>query len=383
MNRLIIIAGFICILFPEGCRHGTVSRKEGPLPAVPGNNSEAKRFSLQKTDSCRILKIFDPWQGAEGIMQVYYLVKQDQELPRSIDSLSVIHVPVRRIICMSTTYLAMMKALGKEEAIVGVSGANFVYDDNILKKIGDGTIVDVGYEAGINNELIINTAPDLVMAYGVGSESAGYVSKIKELGIRVMFNADYLEENALAKAEWIKVFGALFCMENLADSIYGSLSRSYYSMKSYISSHIKVKPHVLLGMPFRDTWFISPGNSFAARFIEDAGGDYLWKDTFSSSSIPLSLENVYFKAIEADYWLNTGALTKKDEIASLDPRLLELKCYQTGNIYNNNKRMSPGGGNDYWESGTINPHVILKDIASILHPGLFGDYEPVYYRKIK
>ena len=45
--------------------------------------------------------------------------------------------------------------------------------------------------------------------------------------------------------------------------------------------------------------------------------------------------------------------------------------------------MSPGGGNDYWESGTINPHVILKDIASILHPGLFGDYEPVYYRKIK
>ena len=251
-----------------------------------------------------------------------------------------------------------------------------------MSKLQHPNIVSI-YEAGINNELIINTAPDLVMAYGVGSESAGYVSKIKELGIRVMFNADYLEENALAKAEWIKVFGALFCMENLADSIYGSLSRSYYSMKSYISSHIKVKPHVLLGMPFRDTWFISPGNSFAARFIEDAGGDYLWKDTFSSSSIPLSLENVYFKAIEADYWLNTGALTKKDEIASLDPRLLGLKCYQTGNIYNNNKRMSPGGGNDYWESGTINPHVILKDIASILHPGLFGDYEPVYYRKIK
>jgi iron complex transport system substrate-binding protein len=45
--------------------------------------------------------------------------------------------------------------------------------------------------------------------------------------------------------------------------------------------------------------------------------------------------------------------------------------------------MSPGGGNDYWESGAINPQVILKDIASILHPELFENYDLVYYRKIK
>ena len=49
--------------------------------------------------------------------------------------------------------------------------------------------------------------------YGIGSESAGYVGKIKELGIKVIFNADYLETDPLSKAEWIKLFGALYCKE--------------------------------------------------------------------------------------------------------------------------------------------------------------------------
>jgi iron complex transport system substrate-binding protein len=44
--------------------------------------------------------------------------------------------------------------------------------------------------------------------------------------------------------------------------------------------------------------------------------------------------------------------------------------------------MTLTGGNDYWESGSVYPHVILKDIAAILHPELFPDNEFFYYRKI-
>ena len=70
------------------------------------------------------------------------------------------------------------------------------------------------------------------MIYGIGSESAGYVGKIKELGVKVIFNADYLETDPLGKAEWIKLFGALYCKENLADSIYNSEVEEYYKLKA-------------------------------------------------------------------------------------------------------------------------------------------------------
>jgi iron complex transport system substrate-binding protein len=99
--------------------------------------------------------------------------------------------------------------------------------------------------------------------------------------------------------------------------------------------------------------------------------------------MPFSFEAVYIRSLEADFWLNAGSAGSKAEIEALDPRLNDIPCWISGNIYNNTKRMSPGGGNDYWESGTMNPHLILKDIASILHPELFRDHELVYYRKIE
>src|SRR4030043_561700 len=345
--------------------------------------TSARRFSLEKTDSCSILTITDPWQGASGIKQVYYLVNRINGESLSSDKLSIIEVPLKKIICMSTTHVAMIEALGAEDAITGVSGKDFIYNEKINERISQDLIYDVGYESGLNNELIISLSPDLIMMYGIGSESTGYLGKVKELGIKVMFKADYLETDPLGKAEWIKLFGALFCREKMADSIFRSVSESYDTIKSFISRSISERPDVLLGLPFRDTWFISPGDSYASRFIEDAGGNYLWSDTKSSVSMPYSIEDVFIRSLKADFWLNTGNASSKRVISSLDPRLETIPCFSTGNINNNNRRISQAGGNDYWESGILNPHLILKDIAAILHPGLFPDYELFYYRRIE
>ena len=88
-------------------------------------------------------------------------------------------------------------------------------------------------------------------------------------------------------------------------------SEAYNNLKSFIAGNIVDKPKVLLGLPFKDTWFVSPGNSFISRLIADAGGQYLWKDTKSSVSMPFGLENVYLKAVNADYWLNIGTVQNK------------------------------------------------------------------------
>jgi len=336
--------------------------------------SRAGRFSLEKTDSCILLTITDPWQGAKDIKQVYYLVNRNENLFEAADRNSVIYVPVEKMICMSTTHVAMVSALGHSYAIVGVSGVGYMFN---------GTAHDVGYEAGMNNELILSLSPDLIMMYGIGSESAGYLSKVQELGIKVMFNADYLENDPLAKAEWIKLFGALFCEEEKADSIFRTICTSYDQIKSYVEQNTAEKPDVLLGLPFRDTWFISPGDSYAARFIADAGGNYLWHDTKSSVSMPYSIEDVFIRSLKADFWINTGSAGSKMEIISLDPRLEKIPPFQNGNLYNNNKRVSPAGVNDYWESGILQPNLILRDIAAILHPDLFPGHELYYYRKLE
>ena len=376
---VLVLALFIIIF--ESCGGRKVSH---PIPdnAREALISRAERFTLEKKSGLTVVKIINPWQGATGVTQTCYLVRRGSAIPAGIDPLSVIFVPVQKIICMSTTHLAMISALGEERSILGVSGTGFIFSPDILRNVEKGLVLDVGYEANLNKELILKISPDLIMIYGIGSESSGYVARIKELGIKVIINGDYLETDPLGRAEWIKLFGALYCKENLADSIFDSEIDEYNRLKLFITQNTRSRPKVLLGLPFKDTWYISPGNSFICKLISDSGGDYLWKETESSFSMPYGIENVYLKALTADFWLNIGSAGSKNEISSVDPRLNDLPCFKKDNLFNNNNRITSNGGNDYWESASLHPHLLLKDIASILHPELFKDQKLFYYRII-
>jgi len=377
----ILLLMILALIIEPGCRHNIKT----PGPIVQNNNVEivnAQRFSIEKQDGWSEVKIINPWQGASNVNQIYYLVKRGSKLPPGSDSAEIIFVPLKKIICMSTTHIAMISELGEEKSIVGVSGADFVYSPNLAKSIANGSVADVGYEASLNKELILKLSPDLIMIYGIGSESSGYVGKIKELGIKILINADYLETDPLARAEWLKLFGALYCKENLADSLYNEEADKYSKLKLFIKEKVRNKPKVLLGLPFKDTWYISPGNSYISKLIDDAGGSYLWSDTRSEISMPYGIENVFLRGLKAHFWLNISTVGSRKEISAIDQRLENLPCYKNDNLFNNNKRVTERGGNDFWESGILYPHLLLKDIAAILHPDLFPDQELVYYRKI-
>ncbi len=355
------------------------------VPRIESNEAlivRAERFTLRKIGSYTIATIINPWQGANDVNKVYYLVKKGSEVPLGLDSSSVIFVPLKKIICMSTTHIMMISALGEAKTISGMSGTGFIYSPDLIRNVELGLIEDVGYDADLNKELILKISPDLIMMYGIGSESESYTAKIEELGVKVVFNADYLETDPLGRAEWIKFFGALYCKENLADSIYNKEVDEYSKLRSFIERNAKSEPKVLLGFPYKDTWYISPGNSFISKMINDAGGNYLWQNTRSSVSMPLGIENVYLSGLAADYWLNIGSISSRKEIMNVDPRLANLNCFKNDNLYNNIKRTNAKGANDYWESGSLYPHLILKDIATILHPELFSDTDLIFYRKI-
>lgn len=378
MNRLLLlISGFLVLI--SSCRHEPSVFSNEPSAGTE-IISRAERIRISQGNGFKTVSIISPWQGAGNHNIEYFLVRRGNKIPDGVDSSKVIYVPLKNIICMSTTHVAMIAALGKEATISGISGTNFVYNENVRRQIEHGLIKDVGYEASLNYEMIIKINPDIVMMYGVGGESVAYTARLLETGIKVMFNADYLESDPLGKAEWIKLFGALYCKEDMSDSIFRAEVKEYENLKDFIKVRINEKPDVLLGLPYKDTWFVSPGNSYISRLISDAGGSYLWKDVKSDMSMPFGLENVYVRAMNAEFWLNAGTASSLREINTIDRRIGSLPC--AGNIYNNNKRINKDGGNDYWENGALFPHLILRDMALILHAEIFDEKELYFYRKL-
>lgn len=347
-------------------------------------NAYAELFRINEHKGYKSIDVRNPWQGAENILFSYVLATDPEDLPAKPESGDIfIRTPVERIVCVSTTHIAMLDTLGCNECVTGVSGSKYVYNTSVRKRISEGEVKDIGYEGAYNFELIVSLKPDVVLIYGIGNESASDFRKLSELGIPVVFIADYLELHPLGKAEWIKVFGLLLNKEDKANMIFDSVRKEYEQIHNMVKDIREEKKSVLLGLPFKDKWFVSPGNSYISQLISDAGGNYLWDEIKSNVSVPMSLEAVFQKALNTDIWLNSGSASSIKDIISIDSRLAELSPLKQKMVFNNNKRLNEYGGNDYWESGTINPHILLKDIASILYPDYFPDYNMKYYKKIK
>ncbi len=374
--RFVVIAVTIILC---SCRHGG---DRAPGPGIAGSNG-ASRFSLDEKRGYTILTVRNPWQNSRDTEMTWCLLPHDEAIPEGFIEEQVIRIPVRRMICMSVTHIAMLRALDAADILVGISGPDLVYDSLILDAIGRGRIVDVGYEGSLNKELVVSLKPDLLMVYGVAAPSSGQTGRLPAMGVKVLYNADYLEDHPLARCEWIRLFGILTSREEMADSIFREVSIAYRELSDLVRSSVHDRPEILLGSPWEDVWYVSPANSYTGSLIEDAGGHYLFSDLVRANSVPFSVEAVFERATRADIWINPGTAESLSEIAAADHRMTRLPVYATGAVWNNRKRMTPGGGNDYWESAVVRPDLLLNDFVSIIHPDLLPQHRQYYYMRLQ
>jgi iron complex transport system substrate-binding protein len=373
----------ILILMLASC----AGRKDGSAGALPADVSAAftryaSGFSVQKQDKYTLVQVRDPWQQSRDVIFTYVLARDTEAVPDSLKDLPLIEIPVERVVVLSTTHVAMIEQLDCGESIVGISGAAYIYSPHIRAGIEKGLVRDVGYGQGLDFEAIVKLEPDLLFLYGVEGNVMTILEKLRDLGIPAVFCGEYLETHPLGKAEWIRYFSLFFDKEEDAAGFFLQIDSAYRALAALIPAD-RARPMVLNGLPWKDTWYMAGGNSFAAQLIADAGGDYLWSDNPSSQAVPLDLESVYLRAVQADIWINPGAAGSLEDILFLDQRLGALEAVRGGRVFNNDARLSAGGGNDYWESGTVRPDLVLADLISVFHPDLLPDHSFVYYRKLK
>ena len=365
-----------------GCRNNSSTAPDLDQNPADPYTSYASGFRVSDEGSHKLVTVLNPWQYSRDVSYAYVLAAREEILPDSLRHLPWIRTPVERVIALSTTHVAMIDQLDRASSLVGLSGSNLIYSAEIRERIRSGMVADVGYGQGLDFESIVELDPDVLFIYGVEGNVVATLEKLTELGIPVVFCGEYLEPHPLGKAEWIKFFSLFFDLEEEAASFFQHIDSSYTHLAN-LASTAGVKPGVLTGLPWKDTWHMAGGKSFAARLIEDAGGDFLWSDNSSTQAIPLDLESVYLRAVNARVWINPGAASSLDDIGRLDERFMDLSVVQKGQVYNNNLRTSAMGGNDYWESGTVRPDLVLADLIRVFHPDLLADHRFVYYRQLK
>ena len=372
---------FFAVLLLIGCKSDTKEKVKSVHTITQESDIQyATTFDVQHFDGYKEIFIHDLWPNSQTSLR-YLLIDDSEKAPQQTDAYdAVVKVPIKEIVVTSTTHIPSLDMLSEMQTLVGFPDLDFISSESARARIDDGKVLGVGKNEDINIERLLELSPDVVIGFAVDGLDPK-LRTIARAGIPVLYNSDWVETTPLGKAEWIKFFGALYGKYELATELFEQVEQEYLEIKE-LAKQVTDRPTVLSGAMYKDIWFIPQGESWAAQFIADAQGEYLWKDTKGTGSLSLGLEKVLEKAHHADIWINPSSFISKLELEKANKVYAEFDAYKKGNIYSYVPNTGPTGGVVYFELGPNRPDIVLKDMVHIFHPELLPDYTPYFYTKL-
>ena len=338
----------------------------------------AKGFQLSYADGYILMDIQDP-QNEESTRFQYALVERGTK-PEGIPAdYTVIEIPVRSAICMTSLQLSNFIKLGAEDKVVGITSTRHLFNQTVNKQLKEGKTAKIGIEGNFDNEVIMSINPDLIL---ISPFKRGGYETMKDIGIPLIPHLGYKETTPLGQAEWIKFVGLLLGMEKEANDKFSAIEKRYNELKALTAEgQVNKRPIVFSGEIHGGNWYAVGGKSFLAQLFKDAGADYFLKDDDRSGGVTLDFETIYNQADDADYWriVNSYPGTYSYEaLKEQDPRYADFRAFREKGVIYCNMREKP-----FYESMPTEPEVLLADLLHIFHPDLLPDHTPVYYDLLK
>ncbi|MDD6210449.1 MAG: ABC transporter substrate-binding protein [Bacteroidales bacterium] len=337
----------------------------------------AKGFKITRYDDYTHISVINPWDTTQ-ILHEYILIPEGHksDIPAT-GQVTFISVPLQSVAILGVVHAGMLEQLNVTDRITGAADVqymNFPFIHNGLEK---GTITDLGSSSQINIEKLMESSPGALFVTSFPSSDYG---KLEKTGIPFIECVEYMENTPLGRAEWIKFMGAFLGKSREADSIYNEIEKSYIDA-AVTAQTAQCRPTVFSEKKYGGAWNVPGGESYMAVFFRDAGADYIWKEDEHTGSLALSFEEVYTEAENADFWIIKYFDPQKDMVyndikAEYDPYSL-FGAWQKKHIVGCNTANVP-----YYERGTMQPHIILKDFIKIFHPELLPEYQTVYFKPL-
>lgn len=376
---LIKIPWLLLLIFVAGCQQKTeISTSNTSF----GTNQIqfAKGLSIYKYDGYSVVKITNPWPKATQ-SYTYILQEKNGIVPDSLKQNTTIQVPVKTIVVTSTTHIPSLEMLGIENSLIGFPNLDYISSEKVRNRIDAGKIKELGNNQNLNTEILIDSAPDVIIGYGIDNNNPT-LDNLQKSGLKVLLNGDWNEQTPLGKAEWIKLFGTLYGKEATAKKLFDAVVTSYQKTVA-LASKTTTKPTVFAGAIYENQWYLPQGNSWGCYFLKDANAQYLWADSNGTGSLSLSFETVLEKAQNADIWIGPGEFTSLQDMQISNPHYSQFKAFQNKKVFSYSTKKGKTGGIIFYELAPNRPDLVLKDMLKIMHPEVLPDYQLYFFEQLQ
>ena len=348
---------------------------------------DAVNFSVAYIDDIKIVQVFETTPGGDSA--AYLLVPRGAEEPEggwtlwaanhTLAPAVVVEIPIRSLFTSSTTQLPALEILGVVDRLIGVAQGEFVSSEAVRAMLDADQLVVFAPTYTIDAETVVAARPDVLMTSGFWDDAYDI---IQSAGTAIVHNADWVESSPLGRAEWVKFISLFFNREAEAEAWYAGVRADYEAARS-LAADVELRPTVHTGQVWGGIWYASGGRSYVAQLLADAGADYVWADDDSTGSMEHDIETQLAQANAAEFWLHAASWWSSTAAAlAEDSRYGEFASLRNGNVWNPTLAVNGQGGNDFFESGSVRPDLVLRDLIAILHPDLLPDHAFVYYQQL-
>ncbi|MFC5045973.1 ABC transporter substrate-binding protein [Aquimarina hainanensis] len=340
----------------------------------------AQGFSIKKTKTYQEITVSSPWPGTTTTYTYITYPKNQKKPVHNNPNAIFIPVPVERLIATSTTDIPKIEALSSEDKIVGFPHTDYISSPKTRMRIEEKKISDIGNESAINTELAMELSPDLIIGFSATGDTKAY-DLLETLGIPVIYNGSWMEQHPLGRSEWIKFIAAFLDKENEASLIFENIKKEYLLAKKKAAQATN-SPSVLYGSMYKDIWYAPGGNSYKAQLLKDANTTYIWADDSTSGSLQLSFETALEKGMNADIWVGPLHAPTLTDLSHKNDKYTLFHAFKNESVYSSSLIKGKTGGTIFYELGSLQPDLILKDLIKIAHPQLLENYELTFFKKL-
>ncbi len=370
MHKLLLNGLWLLVFILCSCGQG---RK--PASMMPSDTvvfKYARLIRIYNGPGYRQVVIQDPWQPKKELCR-YVLVPEGDEI-KELPQGTVIRVPLKRLAVFTSVHTNLLTELGAIDRISGVCDFEYIKQQPIIERVGNGTIKNMGSAMNPNVELILSGKTDGMMVSPF--EKSGY-GVIERTGIPLIECADYMESSALGRAEWMRFFGMLVNKEHVADSLFKQVEKRYLRLKGLVDKQKAERPSLLCDCMNGAAWYVPAAGSTMGKLYTDAGANYLFSDKKGSGSVRLSFESVYNRAHDADIWLVKYGAARDYTYRSFraeNESYAQFKAYKNKRIYGCNTLNVP-----FFDIEPFHPDLLMADVIHIFYPSLLPNHKPVFF----
>ena len=320
-------------------------RETGDAPNIEG-------LTYESTMELTYAECFDVYyyEGGYALIDVhdsarYLVVPEGQEAPGSLDEdIIVLKQPLDRIYLAATSAMALFDSMGAMDAIrLSGTQASGWYIDNAAKAMGAGDILFAGKYSEPDYELMVDEECDLAIESTMILHTPKVQEMIEMLDIPVFIDRSSYESHPLGRTEWIRLYSVLVDKEEEAAAFFEDQAKVIRDLKDFQNTE---KTVVYFYMSTDGSAVVRKASDYIPKMIEIAGGRYAFpnlEDESGKTSIPLSMEEFYATAVDADYLVYNASIDAPinsiDELMAKSELFADFKAVKEGNVWTTGKSL--------------------------------------------